>query len=222
MSKKDITMEERQKLWQETPDDALMKAATENLAEYPAEIQKIITEEAKQRGLSEKDSEESKAFHETQNTWPLLSKKYKCQNSSTSRIYGKPSLSHTTEGGLILRGRYVGPGTWILALLGAVIGQSFVSGIGVAYILNPLGLVECGVLYMILHYIIRRVRQKKLWLDLRKSEKIILDDEKEAFAVLVEFRGKPRWFGLKAEKDYKSLADTFSDLLQERCEHSIL
>ena len=222
MSNNDVTMDERRKLWQQTPDGAVLKAATEDLAEYPPDIQKIIVEEAKQRGLVEKDSKDNTAFQGTQNAWPLVGKKYKYQNISTTPIHGKPSLSHTDEGELILRGHYVGAYTWILALLGAVIIQSATAGAGIAYILNPLGLIECGVFYMILYYIIRRLRQKKVWLDLKKAEKIILDDEREAFAVLAEFGGKPRWFGLKVEKDYKSLAGTLSDTLKERCEHSKL
>jgi hypothetical protein len=215
-------MDERRRLWQQTPDAAVLKAATEDLAEYPPEIQNIIVEEAKQRGLAEKGGSEDTAFHGSRNAWPLLSKKYRYQDISTTRIYGKPSLLHTDKGELILRGQYVGAGTWILALLATVIIRSLAGRVGVAYILNPLGLLECGIVYVILYYIIRRVRQKKLWLDMQKSEKVILDDEKESFAVLAEFRGKPRWFGLKVEKDYANLASTFSELLQQRCTRSTL
>lgn len=223
MSNTDVTIDERRKLWQQTPNAAVLKAATEDLAEYPPDIQKIIVEEAKQRGLIEKDAKDNTAFHETQNAWPLIGKKYKYQNISTASIHGKPSLSHTDNGELILRGQYVGPFIWIPALLGAVIIESVAAGgASIARILNPWGLIECGVFYIILYYIIRRLRQKKVWLDLSKAEKVIFDNEKEAFAVLTEFASKPRWFGLKVEKDYKSLAGKLSDILRERCEHSKL
>jgi len=45
------SLDEVRQLWRETPDNALKKAATKNLAEYPPEIQQIIQEEAKRRSI---------------------------------------------------------------------------------------------------------------------------------------------------------------------------
>lgn len=44
-------LEEVKRLWQLEPDDIVKKAAIEDIIEYPAEIQVIILEEAKKRGL---------------------------------------------------------------------------------------------------------------------------------------------------------------------------
>ena len=49
-------IEEAKRLWQEEPEDkAILRAATENINEYPAEIQAIIQGEAKKRGLINED-----------------------------------------------------------------------------------------------------------------------------------------------------------------------
>jgi len=54
MTKKQYNLEEIRKLWQQEPDDnRLFRAATEDIEEYPPEIQTIIKEEAVRRHLIE-------------------------------------------------------------------------------------------------------------------------------------------------------------------------
>ena len=59
MGEKKYSLEEAIELWRREPDDnVVFKAATEDLEEYPLEIQAVIKEEAERRGKIKKAPEE--------------------------------------------------------------------------------------------------------------------------------------------------------------------
>ena len=47
----DNSLDEAKKLWEDETDNYLVKAATINFTEYPPEVQEIIKDEVKKRGL---------------------------------------------------------------------------------------------------------------------------------------------------------------------------
>lgn len=57
MGKSEYSIEEIKKLWQQEPDEVVLKAATKDKEEYPPEIQVVIEEEAQRRRQAQQEQE---------------------------------------------------------------------------------------------------------------------------------------------------------------------
>jgi len=72
MGKSEYSIEKIKKLWQQEPDEVILKAATKDKEEYPPDIYAVIEEEALLRGLLIQSSEESSLEEEGLRTSHVL------------------------------------------------------------------------------------------------------------------------------------------------------